>query len=146
MASISGGEFRVFLSTDGGTTYKGFALESDCSFELNAETREVTSKDSAVFRSYVTSAKNWTISGSALYGDGGTSLWNPDDLMGLVGSAVDVRITAVNAGTTTLMTGYNAITGDAILTQLSASFPDKDNGSFTFTLQGSGAWTISVNP
>ena len=61
MASISGGEIRVLLSTDGGTTYKGFALESDCSFEMNAETREVTSKDDAIFRSYVASAKNWTI-------------------------------------------------------------------------------------
>jgi len=146
MASISGGEFRVFLSTDGGTVFKGFALESDCSFELNAETREITSKDSAVFRSYVTSAKSWTISGSALYGDGGASLWNPDDLMGFVGNTVDVRITAVNAGTTTLKTGYNAITGEAILTQISGSFADKDNGSFSFTLQGSDAWTISVNP
>ncbi|NBT31430.1 MAG: hypothetical protein EBT13_05885, partial [Rhodobacteraceae bacterium] len=67
------------VHTDGGSTYKGFALESDCSFEMNAETREVTSKDDAVYRSYVTSAKNWTISGSALFGDDDASNWNPDD-------------------------------------------------------------------
>ena len=39
MASISGGEIRVLLSTDGGSTYKGFALESDCSFERSEERR-----------------------------------------------------------------------------------------------------------
>jgi predicted secreted protein len=66
MATISGGEVRIFLSADGGTTYKAFASETECSFEMNAETREVTSKDVAVFRSYVTSAKTWSVTGTML--------------------------------------------------------------------------------
>jgi predicted secreted protein len=68
MATISGGEVRLFLSTDG-TTYKAFAAETECSYEMNAETREVTSKDVAVFRTYVTSAKTWSVSGTMLLGD-----------------------------------------------------------------------------
>ena len=145
MASISGGEIRVLLSTDGGTTYKGFALESDCSFEMNAETREVTSKDDAIFRSYVASAKNWTISGSALFGDDDASNWNPDDLYASIGNTVDIKITQCAAGTVTPATGETKIEGEAILTQLSASFPDKDSGTYTFSLQGSGAWTVGTN-
>ena len=145
MASLSGGEIRVLLSTDGGSTYKGFALESDCSFEMNAETREVTSKDDAVYRSYVTSAKNWTISGNALFGDDAASNWNPDDLYASIGAEVDLKITQCAAGTTTPATGETKIEGSAILTQLSASFPDKDNGSYSFSLQGTGAWTIGTN-
>ena len=145
MASISGGEVRILLSTDGGSTYKGFALESDASFELNAETREVTSKDDAIFRSYVASAKNWTISGSALFGDDSATNWNPDDLYAYIGTEVDLKITQCAAGTTTPATGESKIEGSAILTQLSASFPDKDNSSFTFSLQGTGAWTIGTN-
>jgi predicted secreted protein len=145
MASISGGEIRVLLSTDGGTTYKGFALESDCSFEMNAETREVTSKDDAVYRSYVTSAKNWTISGSALFGDDDATNWNPDQLYDSIGSQVDIKITQCAAGTVTPATGETKIEGDAILTSLSASVPDKDNGTYTFSLQGTGAWTIGTN-
>lgn len=145
MASISGGEIRVLLSTDGGTTYKGFALESDCSFEMNAETREVTSKDDAIFRSYVASAKNWTISGSALFGDDDASNWNPDQLYDSIGGTVDIKITQCAAGTVTPATGETKIEGEAILTQLSASFPDKDSGTYTFSLQGSGAWTVGTN-
>ena len=145
MASISGGEVRILLSTDGGSTYKGFALESDASFEMNAETREVTSKDDAVYRSYVTSAKNWTISGSALFGDDDATNWNPDDLYASIGSEVDIKITQCAAGTTTPATGESKIEGSAILTQLSASFPDKDSSNYSFTLQGTGAWTIGTN-
>ena len=145
MASLSGGEIRVLLSTDGGSTYKGFALESDCSFEMNAETREVTSKDDAVFRSYVTSAKNWTISGSALFGDDISSKWNPDDLYASIGAEVDIKITPCVAGTVTPASLETYIEGKAILTQISASFPDKDNGTYSFSLQGTGAWTIGTN-
>jgi hypothetical protein len=66
MATISGGEVRLFLSADGGTTYKAFAEETECSYEMNAETRETTSKDVAVFRTYVTSAKTWSVSGTTM--------------------------------------------------------------------------------
>ena len=145
MASLSGGEIRVLLSTDGGSTYKGFALESDCSFEMNAETREVTSKDDAVFRSYVTSAKNWTISGNALFGDDDATNWNPDQLYDSIGTEVDIKITQCAAGTVTPAAGETKIEGNAILTSLSASFPDKDNGTYSFSLQGTGAWTVGTN-
>tara|TARA_R110000822_G_scaffold81308_5_gene193230 strand:+ start:1042 stop:1479 length:438 start_codon:yes stop_codon:yes gene_type:complete len=145
MASISGGEIRVLLSTDGGSTYKGFALESDCSFEMNSETREVTSKDDAIFRSYVTSAKNWTISGSALFGDDSATSWNPDDLYASIGALVDIKITQCAVGTVTPAVGETNIEGEAILTQISASFPDKDNGTISFSLQGTGAWTVGTN-
>jgi hypothetical protein len=144
MASISGGEIRVLLSEDN-VTYKGFALESDCSFELNAETREVTSKDNASFRSYVTSAQNWTISGSALFGDDVVGAWNPDDLYALMGTEVYVKITQCAPGLQTPLSGETFIMGLAILTQISGSFPDKDNGSYSFSLQGTGAWATGTN-
>ena len=145
MASISGGEIRVLLSTDGGSTYKGFALESDCSFSMSASTREITSKDDAIYQSFVTSAKNWTISGSALFGDDDATKWNPDDLYASLGSEVDIKITQCAAGTVTPAAGETKIEGAAILTELSGSFPDKDNGTFTFSLQGTGAWTVGTN-
>ena len=144
MASISGGEYRILLSVDGGSTYKSFALESDSSFEMNAETRECTSKDDAVYRKYITSAKTWTISGSALFGDDSGTSWNPDDLYTYIGAEVDVKITQCAAGSSTPVSGETFIQGDAILTQLSASFPDKDNAMFNFTLQGNGAWAIGT--
>ena len=144
MATISGGEVRLFLSTDG-TTYKAFASETECSFEMNAETREVTSKDVAVFRSYVTSAKTWTVSGTMLLGDDDASNWNPDELYSKVGDTVYLRITQVAAGGVTPVSGETKIEGQAILTQLSVSAPDKDNGSVTFSLNGTGAFTVGTN-
>jgi TP901-1 family phage major tail protein len=145
MATISGGEVRLFLSADGGTTYKAFASETECSFEMNAETREVTSKDVAVFRSYVTSAKTWTVSGTMLFGDDDATNWNPDELYAKVGDTVKIKITQVAAGTSTPATGESNIIGDAILTQLSVSAPDKDNGSVSFSLNGTGAFTVGTN-
>jgi len=145
MATLSGGEVRLFLSADGGTTYKAFASETECSFEMNAETRETTSKDAAVFRTYVTSAKTWSISGSTIMDDDNASLWNVDELYAKVGDLVKLRITQVAAGTVTPVTGETKIEGDAILTQLSVSAPDKDNGTVSFSLNGTGAWTVGTN-
>jgi TP901-1 family phage major tail protein len=145
MSNISGGEIRLFLSADGGTTYKAFAAETECSIELNADTRETTSKDIAVFRSYVTSAKSWTISGSSILGDDDAVKWNVDELYAKVGDIVKVRITQVAAGGVTPVVGETKVEGDAILSQLSVSAPDKDNGTVSFTLNGTGAFTVGVN-
>jgi TP901-1 family phage major tail protein len=145
MATLSGGEVRLFLSADGGTTYKAFASETECSFEMNAETRETTSKDAAVFRTYVTSAKTWSITGSTNLDDDNASLWNADELYAKVGDLVKLRITQVTAGTTTPVAGETKIEGDAILTQVSVSAPDKDNGTVSFSLNGTGAWTVGTN-
>jgi TP901-1 family phage major tail protein len=146
MSNISGGEVRLFLSADGGTTYKAFAAETECSIELNADTRETTSKDIAVFRSYVTSAKSWTISGSSILGDDDAAKWNVDELYAKVGDLVKIRITQVAAGTVTPVVGETKVEGDAILSQLSVSAPDKDNGTVSFSLNGTGAFTVGVNP
>jgi plastocyanin len=145
MATISGGEVRLFLSADGGTTYKAFAEETECSYEMNAETRETTSKDVAVFRTYVTSAKTWSVSGTTMLGDDDAAKWNPDELYAKVGDIVKLRITQVTAGTVTPIVGETKIEGDAILTQLSVSAPDKDNGSVSFTLNGTGTFTVGTN-
>lgn len=145
MATLSGGEVRLFMSVDGGTTYKAFASETETSFEMNAETRETTSKDAAVFRTYVTSAKAWSISGSTIMDDDNASLWNVDELYSKVGDIVKLRITQVAAGTVTPVAGETKIEGDAILTQLSVSTPDKDNATVSFTLNGTGAWTVGTN-
>jgi TP901-1 family phage major tail protein len=145
MATLSGGEVRLFMSVDGGTTYKAFASETETSFEMNAETRETTSKDAAVFRTYVTSAKTWSISGSTILDDDMSTLWNADELYARVGDIVKLRITQVAAGTVTPVTGETKIEGDAILSQVSVSAPDKDNGTVSFTLNGTGAWTVGTN-
>jgi len=145
MATLSGGEVRLFMSVDGGTTYKAFASETETSFEMNAETRETTSKDAAVFRTYVTSAKTWSISGSTILDDDSATQWNADELYAKVGDLVKLRITQVAAGTVTPVAGETKIEGDAILTQLSVSAPDKDNGSVSFSLSGTGAWTVGTN-
>jgi TP901-1 family phage major tail protein len=145
MSNISGGEVRLFLSADGGTTYKAFAAETECSIELNADTRETTSKDIAVFRSYVTSAKSWTITGSSILGDDDAAKWNVDELYAKVGDIVNIRITQVTAGTVTPVIGETKVEGTAILAQLSVSAPDKDNGTVSFTLNGTGAFAVGVN-
>ena len=144
MASISGTEYRLLLSTDG-TTYKGLADETECSFDITAETRETTSKDSAVWRTFITSAKTWTASGSALFGDDDATKWNADELTALVGTTVYVKLTQTAAGSVTPLTGETNLNGLAIFTSFSASQPDKDNGTYTFQLQGNGNLSQATN-
>jgi predicted secreted protein len=144
MSTISGGEVRIFLSTDG-SVYKLFASETDCTYEMNAETREVTSKDAAVFRNYVTSAKTWSVSGTMLMTGEDNTVWTPGDLYEMVGDLVHIRITTVAAGGAIPLAGEPKIQGQAILTQLSVSAPDKDNGSVSFSLNGTGSFTVGTN-
>jgi hypothetical protein len=62
-----------------------------------------------------------------------------------VGDLVKIRITQVAAGTVTPVVGETKVEGDAILSQLSVSAPDKDNGTVSFTLNGTGAFTVGTN-
>jgi hypothetical protein len=144
MATNSGTEFRVLMSTDG-TTFKGFANETECSFEVTSDTREITSKDSAVWRTYAPNAKSWTATGTAIFGDDDGTKWNPDDLYPLVGTTVTVRLTPCAAGTVTPTVGETNLNGLAILTSFSSSQPDKDNGTFTFSFQGVGLLNTATN-
>ena len=54
-------------------------------------------------------------------------------------------VTQVTAGTVTPVTGETKVEGTAILSQLSVSAPDKDNGTVSFTLNGTGAFAVGVN-
>jgi predicted secreted protein len=144
MATSSGTEFRLLLSTDG-TTFKGLANETECSFDITSETRETTSKDSATWRTYVSSAKAWSASGSALFGDDDATKWNPDELYELVGTLVTVKLTPCAAGSVTPSTGESCLSGQAVFTSFSSSQPDKDNGTFTFQLQGATALAKTTN-
>lgn len=144
MATNSGTEFRLLLSTDG-TTYKGLANETECSFDITSDTRETTSKDNAIWRTYVSSARAWTASGTAIFGDDDGTKWNPDELYELVGTTVYVKLTPCAAGTVTPLTGESNLSGTAVFTSFSSSQPDKDNGTFTFQLQGTNALVKSTN-
>lgn len=144
MATNSGTEFRLLLSTDG-TTYKGLANETECSFDITSDTRETTSKDNAIWRTYTPSARAWTASGTAIFGDDDAAKWNPDDLYDLVGTTVWVKLTPCAAGTVTPLTGESNLSGTAVFTSFSSSQPDKDNGTFTFQLQGTNALVKATN-
>lgn len=144
MATNSGTEFRLLLSTDG-TTYKGLANETECSFDITSDTRETTSKDNAIWRTYTPSARAWTASGTAIFGDDDATKWNPDDLYDLVGTTVWVKLTPCAAGTVTPISGESNLSGTAVFTSFSSSQPDKDNGTFTFQLQGTNALVKAAN-
>jgi hypothetical protein len=144
MATNSGTEFRLLLSTDG-TTYKGLANETECSFDITSDTRETTSKDNAIWRTYTPSARAWTASGTAIFGDDDAAKWNPDDLYDLVGTTVWVKLTPCAAGTVTPISGETNLSGTAVFTSFSSSQPDKDNGTFTFQLQGTNALVKAAN-
>jgi hypothetical protein len=73
------------------------------------------------------------------------TVWTPGDLYEMVGDLVHIRITTVAPGGAIPLLGEPKIQGQAILTQLSVSAPDKDNGSVSFSLNGTGSFTVGTN-
>jgi len=63
----------------------------------------------------------------------------------LVGTTVYVKLTPCTAGGVTPTVGESNLTGTAVFTSFSSSQPDKDNGTFTFQLQGTAALVKGTN-
>ena len=105
-------------------------------FTMNQETIDLTNRDSAWWREFISGLRDWEISGDGLY------IYND-----LAKKKLEYHLTARSPATLTviltLSDGSNTMNGECILTNLTYPAPHADKASISFTLKGAGALTAS---
>ena len=144
MASVINGT-NIILYYFNPETEEGipFGSATNCSFQVSVDQVEVTSTSSSWFKQYKNDTASWTINA-----DGFVALNNYSYLflaqLQLTRQPILIKFQIDNDngdGTDTL--GYSIFTGSANLTSLSISGPAEDTSTYSVSLQGSGAYTIT---
>ena len=123
---------------------KIIACATSHSVELTNAVREISCKGSGDFTSAEYGRFSWTVSTDALLNLGsGATYVSYADLMALMIAKTVVSIKSEydqdgDAANTMILTG------DCIITSISQSAPDSDNASYSVSLQGRGALTITT--
>lgn len=144
MASVINGTNIVLYYYDNITgTGIPFGASTSCSFEASTEQIEVTSQTSAWFREFKNDITSWTISC-----DGFISLSQYSYLflanLQLSRASILIKFQIDNdngSGSGTL--GYTVFSGQANLTSLSLSGPVEGASTYSVSLQGTGAYSIT---
>jgi TP901-1 family phage major tail protein len=107
------------------------AGQRNATLNMNADTIDKTTKDSAGWKESDPSFKSWSV--------------DADGLLVETGSAYDALVTAFMAGNTVsaevLMPSGDKYAGTAIITSFPISGPYQDDVTYSVTLQGTGALT-----
>lgn len=114
-----------------------FACSTNCSFNVNVDQKEVTSQTSAWYREYKNDIASWTVTC-----DGLITLANYGYLYLLQTQQNRTQI-AIKFAIDNGADGLVIIGGNCNLTSLQINAPYKDIGTYSVSLQGSGAYTTS---
>ena len=120
-----------------------FGASTNCSFEVSVDQKEVTSQSSAWFKEYKNDVASWSINA-----DGFVALQDYSYLfmanLQLTRQSILVKFQIDNDnGDNSDTLGYTVFTGTANLSSLSLSAGVEAASSYSVSLQGSGAYTIS---
>lgn len=102
------------------------------SWDWTGDTLETTDKDGGNDKTFIPGLGSWTNSGEAFVAEDATH--GLDELMLLRNQIVDVVRTSG-------VTGDTQYSGQAILTQISETSSNTELITFSYSLQGTGAWT-----
>lgn len=103
-------------------------------FSISRPTREVANKDSGNWSSKATNRGSWAAQGSAHFEFAPT--YGFSNLFAAITNG-----TLIGVVTKTAVSGDKYYSGMGYLTDLSPDFPDMDNSSYSFSIEGSGALT-----
>jgi hypothetical protein len=144
MASVINGTNIVLYYYDPATE-EGipFGAATNCSFEVSVEQKEVTSQSSAWFREYKNDVASWTINA-----DGFVALSEYSYLflanLQLSRESILIKFQIDNDnGDGSDDLGYTVFTGSANLSSLSLSAGVEAASTYSVSLQGTGAYTVS---
>lgn len=120
-----------------------FGAATNCSFEVNVDQVEVTSQTSAWFREYKNDIATWNVTC-----DGFIALEDYSYLflanLQLSKEPIQIKFQIDNDnGNGSGVLGYTVFNGTANLTSLSLSGPVESASTYSVSLQGTGAYTIS---
>lgn len=114
-----------------------FACSTNCTFNVNVDQKEVTSQSSAWYREYKNDIANWQVTCDGLITISG---FNYTNMLSLQQSRTPLNIEfVVDNG----VDGLTVISGSCNLTSLQINAPYKDIATYSISLQGSGAYSIT---
>ena len=144
MASVINGT-NIVLYQYNPTTNVGipFGAATNCSFEVSVDQKEVTSQSSAWFKEYKNDVASWTINA-----DGFVALEDYSYLylanLQLNRQPILIKFSIDNDnGNGSGVLGYSTFSGLANLSSLSLSAGVEAASTYSVSLQGSGAYTVS---
>ena len=135
MPSVVNGENVILYKTVGGVDTV-FGAATNCTFDVSVNQVEVTSQTSAYFREYKIDVAGWTVNCDGLISLTGYSYKDMLDSQ-LAKSTIGIKF-SINDGTTTVR-----ITGNAIINSLSITGPNNSTSTYSVSLTGVGAYTIT---
>lgn len=129
MSKIKGNDVLLFAAGN------AIAGAKSCEIELECDLIETSSPTSGEFRSYISSRKGWSASGSFLL----------DDSLGFssmvsVGQTYTIQVGKVTAGTRTL--GADKVSGSAICTYCKITATRGNITQMSLKFQGTGALAL----
>ena len=122
-----------------GSPATAVAGETDCTFTVNGDTIDTTSKSSAQWAEFIPARANWEASGSGML--------MFDSTAHTLAATQKALWTAVSTGATIAveiaLDATLKFAGTAIVTQWQANAPDNDNAGFSWSVRGTGALTLT---
>lgn len=146
MASVINGTNIVLYYYDP-ETEEGipFGAATNCSFEVSVDQVEVTSQSSAWFREYKNDVATWNVTCDGFVALNDYSYLFLANLQ-LSKESILIKFQIDNDnGDGSGDLGYTVFSGSANLTSLSLSGPVENASTYSVSLQGTGAYTISGN-
>lgn len=120
-----------------------FGASTNCTFDTSVDQVEITTLASGSYKEYIGSQINWSISADGLVALSGYSY------LALLSKMQNIETIAVkfsidnDNGTGSGTLGYSIFTGNANITSLSISGPMENASTYSVSLQGTGAYSIT---
>lgn len=149
---IYGGDMMIFIATGSSDTKIPFAYSLSSEIKVNLGTRDVSSKDSGYWEETAPAKLKWSGSANGLMSlvytgatDGTrsvTSLYNIMTSRSYIWLSFGIHTTGSTSPAWVLDTAKTYFTGKALITDISFTANDKENGTFSITIDGAGALTM----
>ncbi len=144
MAIFNGTDLILKVSeTSGGTEYK-LLHSQNVSLSVNADTIDVSTKDSSGWRDLIGGQKSFSLSADGLYDYSPTAgtTTDPSDLVTQMLNRTEVTFTFTYGGT--LAVGDTYYTGSGLVTSFEVSGGVEDAPTYSVSIEGTGALTQAV--
>jgi len=128
---------NIILYKSVGSTNTAFACSTNCTFDVQVSQKDVTSQSSAWFNEYKIDVASWSVTCDGIVTLGGYSY---ADMLAtqLARNTINIKFSIDNGAD-----GFVILGGTAIITSISLTAPYKDISTYSITLQGVGAYTIT---
>lgn len=131
------------VGTGGTEDLQKIANLTSTDFELTKDTIDATNKDGGDYKEFLVGLNSWTMSAEGIFeedGSVGTDILSPKEVLDdiIAGDAIKVVMTSK-------VNGDLKLVGDAVMTSFSWNAPVNDVSTFSCSLQGSGALTVTTH-